>query len=148
MLLLYSKVIDGPLELNCSVHTYLFSIIRILWLKQLKFQERRKIVIEDCDNFISNNEGILDTILKIERKTVFLKHYNELTQDCQKIIKYFLNGLSISEITKMMGYNSEQHTKNRRFRCKRTLIEKILHNPYYKELANGTVGENSEIPRW
>jgi RNA polymerase sigma factor (sigma-70 family) len=148
MILIFDKINDDSLVLNCTMQTYLFSVIKLLWLKQLKFRERRKVVIEECDSFISNNEDILDTILRTERKSVFLKHYNELTEDCQTIIKYFLRGLSISEITKAMGYNSEQHTKNRRFRCKKTLIEKILKNPYYKELANGTVETNSQVPRW
>jgi RNA polymerase sigma factor (sigma-70 family) len=148
MILIFDKINEDNFVLNCSIHTYLFSASKILWLKQLKFKERRKVVIEECDDFISNNEGILDTILRTERKSIFLKHYNELTEDCQTIIKYFLRGLSISEITKTMGYSSEQHTKNRRFRCKKTLIEKILKNPYYKELTNGTVETDSQIPRW
>ena len=148
MILLFNKIQEGNLELKCSVHTYLFSIVKILWLSQLKRREIRKTSSEDCDSFISENENILDTILQTERKTLFIKHFNELTEDCQKIIKYFLKGISISEITNLMGFSSEQHTKNRRFRCKKSLIEKILQNPHYKELTNGTVGENYQIPRW
>jgi RNA polymerase sigma factor (sigma-70 family) len=148
MILLYNKIREEKLELKCSLHTYLFSVVKLLWLKQIKRQEVRKTVIDECDSFISDNEGILDSILQTERKALFLKHFNELTEDCQKIITYFLKGFSISEITKVMGFSSEQHTKNRRFRCKKSLIENILQNPHYKELANGTIGENNQVPRW
>lgn len=148
MILIFDKINGNSLVLNCSIHTYLFSVAKILWRKQLNFKESRKIDIEECDSFIGNNDDILETIVRTEQRSIFLKHYNELTEDCQTIIKYFLRGLSISEITKTMGYSSEQHTKNRRFRCKKTLIEKILKNPYYKELTNGTVETDSEIPRW
>jgi RNA polymerase sigma factor, sigma-70 family len=148
MIVIYNKVSEGSLNLKCSLRTYLFSVAKILWLKELGLRGKNKVVIDDCDNFINENDGILEDIVDTERKSIFLKHYNELTEDCQKIIKYFLRGVSISEITKVMGYSSEQHTKNRRFRCKKTLIEKILQNPHYKELANGTIGENYQIPRW
>ncbi|HEY4784877.1 MAG TPA: sigma-70 family RNA polymerase sigma factor [Bacteroidales bacterium] len=148
MIVIYNKVSEGSLNLKCSLRTYLFSVAKILWLKELGLRGKNKFVIDDCDNFINENDGILEDIVDTERKSIFLKHYNELTEDCQKIIKYFLRGVSISEITKVMGYSSEQHTKNRRFRCKKTLIEKILQNPHYKELANGTIGENYQIPRW
>jgi RNA polymerase sigma factor (sigma-70 family) len=148
MILIFDKINENSLILNCSLNTYLFSIVKLLWVKQLNFRGRKKTEIEDCDNFISGDDGILDAIMKTERKSIFLKHYNELSVDCQTIIKYFLRGHSISEITKTMGYSSEQHTKNRRFRCKKSLIEKILKNPYYKELTNGTIETDSQVPRW
>lgn len=148
MIHLYDKVRNGELQLKCSVHTYLFSVSRILWLGQLKRQEVRKTVTDECDSFISENDGILESLLRTERKALFIRHFNELTEDCQKIIKYFLKGFTISEITKAMGFSSEQHTKNRRFRCKKSLIERIIQNPHYKELANGTIGENYQVPRW
>jgi len=148
MILLYNKIREENLELKCSVHTYLFSVVKLLWLGQLKRREIRKTETDDCDTFISENTGILESILQTERKAIFLKHFNELTNDCQRIIAYFLKGFSISEITKVMGYSSEQHTKNRRLRCKKSLLEKIVQNPHYKELANGTIGNDYQVPRW
>jgi RNA polymerase sigma factor, sigma-70 family len=148
MIHLYDKVRSGELQLKCSVHTYLFSVSRILWLGQLKKQEVRRTVTDEVDSFTSENDGILESLVNTERKALFIRHFNELTEDCQKIIKYFLKGFTISEITKKMGFSSEQHTKNRRFRCKKSLIERILQNPNYKELANGTVRENYQVPRW
>ena len=148
MLLLYTKIREESLDLKCSIHTYLFSIVKLLWISQLKKRDVRKTASEECDSFISDNEDVVDSIIQTERKSLFIKHYNELTEDCKKIIKYFLKGFSISEITKIMGFSTEQHTKNRRFRCKTSLIEKILQNPHYKELTNGTVGKDIQIPRW
>lgn len=145
---LYDRLREGNFESKSSPHTYLFSIVKLLWLNQLRTREKRKTMPDECDNFISENEGILDSILQTERKAIFIKHFNELSEDCQKIIKYFLKGFTISEITKTMGFSSEQHTKNRRFRCKKSLIERIIQNPHYKELANGTIGENYQVPRW
>ena len=43
----------------------------------------------------------------------------------KKVLRYFIEGMSIAEITRKMGYKSEQHTKNRRYRCKLSLIKQI-----------------------
>ncbi len=148
LVLMYHKIREGTLELTSSFHTYLFSIVKLHWLKQLNQRERRKTDYEECDKFVNDNEGLLEDLIQAERKAVFIRHFNELTTDCQKIIKLFLKGLMISEITKLMGFNSEQHTKNRRFRCKKVLIEKILQDPYFKELTNERFGKDYQIPRW
>jgi RNA polymerase sigma factor (sigma-70 family) len=148
LVLLYHKIREGTLVLTSSFHTYLFSVVKLHWLKHLNQRERRKTDFEECDKFITQNDGLLEDLIKAERKAVFLKHFNELTPDCQKVIKLFLKGLTISEITKLMGFNSEQHTKNRRFRCKKVLIEKILQDPYFKELTNERFGKDYQIFRW
>jgi RNA polymerase sigma factor (sigma-70 family) len=148
LVLMYYKIREGSLELTSSFSTFLFSIVKLHWLKHLKQRERRKTDYEECDNFINENEGLLEDIIQAERKAVFVRHFNELTTDCQKIIRLSLKGLMISEITKLMGFNSEQHTKNRRFRCKKVLIEKILQDPYFKELTNERFGKDYQIPRW
>ena len=59
MILIYTKVREGNLELKCSVHTYLYSIARILWLKQLDLIKKRNFALEESDSFISENQDIL-----------------------------------------------------------------------------------------
>jgi DNA-directed RNA polymerase specialized sigma24 family protein len=123
-------------------------VVKLFWLKHLDQRDRRKTDNKECDQFINQNEGLLEDIINAERRSIFIKHFNGLNPDCQKIIKLFLKGLMISEITKIMGFSSEQHTKNRRFRCKKVLIEKILQDPYFKELTNERFGKDYQIPRW
>jgi RNA polymerase sigma factor (sigma-70 family) len=142
MITLYHKALDKNFKLKSAISTYLFSVVKGSWLNQLKHYQGRKVILNEADNLIFENDEFTEDILYAQRKKLFIKHFYELTEDCQKIIKYFLKGVSISEITKTMGYSSEQHTKNRRFRCKKNLIEKILLNPYFKDLTNGTIGEN------
>jgi len=148
LMLVYHKIREGALELTSSFNTYLFSVVKIYWLKHLGQRDRRKTDNKECDQFINQNEGLLEDIINAERRSIFIKHFNALNSDCQKIIKLFLKGLMISEITKIMGFSSEQHTKNRRFRCKKVLIEKILQDPYFKELTNERFGKDYQIPRW
>ncbi|MDP4208807.1 MAG: sigma-70 family RNA polymerase sigma factor [Bacteroidota bacterium] len=148
LILIFHKVREGSLVLTSSFNTYIFSIVKKNWLKQLDKRKRQNIVIDECDNFILEEDGLIEDLLKLEREKIINQHFNELSPDCQKIITLFLKGHSITEITKVMGFSSEQHTKNRRFRCKKSLIERILKNPYFKELTNGKFGTDYQIPRW
>jgi len=148
LITLFDKIRANSLILQCSFHTYLFSVLKVAWLRQLTLKNQKKVSIEDCDNLSNENLGFMDDLIKTERRKMFLLHFNEISQDCQKIIRLILKGYSITEITKVMGYISEQHTKNRRFRCKKNLIERIFKNPNYKELTNERTGKNYSVPRW
>ncbi len=80
---------------------------------------------------------IQDAIERKERLQFFREKFDELSEDCKQILNMFLNKIPISDITKMMGYASDQHTKNRRLRCKMSLINKIKSSEYFNELSDG-----------
>ncbi len=148
LILMFDKIRHNTLNLQCSFSTYLFSIVKNLWLRQLTHKNKSKISDVDCDTIATEAPEILDDLINAERRKIFLQHFNEISTDCQKIIRLVIRGHSITEITQVMGYTSEQHTKNRRFRCKKSLIERILKNPNYKELTNEKRGDDYSLPRW
>ena len=71
------------------------------------------------------DKGIHETAELNDRLEIFRRNFDSLSTDCQKVLRYFIEGMSIAEITRKMGYRSEQHTKNRRYRCKLSLIKQI-----------------------
>ena len=52
LIVIYRQLKDGGLDLDCGFKTYLYSICRLQWLKQLK---KRKI---DSDNMVEIGESI------------------------------------------------------------------------------------------
>ena len=148
LILLYNKIRVGGFALTSSFNTYLFSIAKFNWYNTLRRRKVRNTVSDECDTFTDNEQEFYTDLHNAERKKLIVKHFNEISSDCQKIISLVLNGYSIAEITELMGYNSEQHTKNRRLRCKKALILKILNDPNYKELSNERTGKITEVPRW
>lgn len=148
LVVVYERIRKGDLILTCGFGTFLFAIAKTQWLGILRQRKRRNVVTDDCDNILNNDTDIYEDLIQAEKKKLFITHFNELTEDCKKIIQLFIKEFSIAEITKMMNFSSEQHTKNRRLRCKNALITKITNNPRFKELSNGTIGKNNEIPRW
>ncbi len=124
LLVLFTKLRCPDFKLSCSPGTYLFSVARILWLKHLRKYSRitgqaNDWDIEDCDGDIEQlNE-------KNERLIYFRKCFEELPEDCRKVLTLFTKGYSIAQITEILGYGSEKYTRNRRYRCKSTLINRI-----------------------
>ncbi len=148
LVLVYERIRKGNLILTCSFSTFLFAVAKTQWLSVLRQRKRKNVVTDECDNIFNEDAGIHDELVQAEKKKLFIAHFNELTEDCKKIIKLFIKEYSITEITRIMNFSSEQHTKNRRLRCKNALINKITNNPRFKELSNGTVRKDNEIPRW
>lgn len=137
MIILYRKIQEKDFNLTCSVGTYIYSIAKLLWLKELSKRSKGKLVDENVDFVIDNNAEIQETIQKNERLKLFREKYEELSDDCKKVLHMFLMEVPLKEITQIMGYSSEQHTRNRRYRCKEALIKKIINSKTYKELGYG-----------
>lgn len=151
LILIFDKIRNNNLNLNCAFKTYLYSVCRIIWLKELDRRKRKDetIIGEFTGNEIVDvDNDIIELYIKNERLTLYRSIFNDLTEDCRKVLSMFLNKISIKEITDTMNYSSDQHTKNRRYRCKKSLIEKIKSNPKYNELRYDNNGDDREIPRW
>ena len=124
LLVLYQKSRAHDFNLRCSPATFLYSVSRFLWLKELGRRKWTTGVI-DTENFIDPGNDIGEINEKNERLLFFRKCLGELPEGCRKVLTLFTKGFSIAEITKIMGYGSEQYTRNKRYRCKSTLIKNI-----------------------
>lgn len=148
LILVYNKLKNNELVLTCSFSTYIFAVAKTNWLRILRQRRNHKVSIEECDSFFSNETEIHEELILAEKKKLVIQHFKEISEDCQKIIQLIINGCTLDKITQIMGYSSVQHTKNRKLKCKKALISKIMDNPRFNELTNGKVGENNQIPRW
>lgn len=135
LIILYRKVKEDGFELTSSLSTFLYSIAKLLWLKELSKRTKNASITEELDYIVDDNESISEQIHRNERLKLYRQKYEELSEDCKKILQMFLMKITISEITKIMGYSSEQHTRNRRYRCKESLIKRIRDSKTYNELG-------------
>ncbi len=137
VIIIYRKLKESSLVLeNLKFPSYLFSICRLLWLKQL---EKRKIEKEKINDTLPFREDIYDTGLieileKNERYGLYQKHFKELGPDCQKILQLFFEKVSLKTIAQIMGFKSEIYAKKRKFKCKELLIQRIKLDPEYKKI--------------
>jgi RNA polymerase sigma factor (sigma-70 family) len=125
LMVLFQKVRDGKFTLTSALGTYLFSVGRLLWLKELS--KRKFIAYQpvDTDSYVDIDADIEQVNDKNERLVSFRKCFDRMSENCRKVLTLFTEGFSIAEITRIMGFKTEQHTKNRRYRCKLALIRTI-----------------------
>jgi len=148
LVVLYKKLKTGSLKLSCSVSTFLYSIARLLWLKELRIRGKEIISSDNYDSWVDEESNIVRIYEQNERLRFYRRIFEQLSEDCRKILRMVMKSFTISEITSIMGYSSVQHTKNRRYRCKKALVNRIIQNPEYYELKNEVHNIDREIPRW
>jgi RNA polymerase sigma factor (sigma-70 family) len=133
LMILYHRIVNSKLTLNCSVTTYLYSVCKNLWLNELR---KRKILTikpaDEFENFSSSN--FTDDKLEKTKLKIYYKHFMELSKDCKRILHLYFNRHSVEYITKILGYSNKHHTVNQKYRCQQYLIKKIHNNPEFIKL--------------
>lgn len=144
MIILYRKLKEEKLELSCKLNTYIFAICKNLWIQEYKSNKYKlKVSVDTVD--VVNEPSLLD---KFEPKLleIYDRHFMKLSKKCQKILKLHFKGKKISEIRKAMKYDSDQYTMDRKYRCKSSLIRRIMNDPEFKEINDEIKEESNPVP--
>ena len=138
IIIIYRKIKENQSFLKCSFGTYLYSVCKLLWLKQLRQKRTRFIVQEKLPSYFKDNEypDITDTIEKNERHRLYQKYFLKLGKDCKKTLQLFLDEIPLKDIAKLMGYKNENYAKKKKYKCKEALINNIKQDKKFKELNN------------
>ncbi len=136
IIIIYKKLRDGVLDLTCSFKTYLYSVCRIVWLKQLEKRKIKKDGFSDNQVFVDLQEGVDEMAEEQERYKLYQKHFQTLHVDCQTILNLFLEKVPLKEIASRMNINSEKYLKKRKFQCKEILVKRIQNDPNFKKLKD------------
>ena len=122
---------NDQFTIKSSFQTYIYSIARLLWLKHLRISRQTMKNFNDYQEFIEFEEP--DPFTPTDFKySLYQRTFLELPEDCQKILKLFLDGVSQKEIANQLGYKSENYISKRKHFCKEYLIKKIKENPDYQ----------------
>jgi RNA polymerase sigma factor (sigma-70 family) len=135
------KLKQDGFELNCSIKTFLYSIGRRLWLKQLKRKSRFTTEqLNDSEEYLPIEEDKTD-----EREEQFYamnQALEQLGEPCRSILKdFYINGNSMEEITQKFGYTNADNAKNQKYKCL-----KRLKKSFFEVFNNGLV-TNEEFQR-
>jgi len=136
MIILFKKVKQNELELQCSFKTYLFSICNHLWLQRIEKRRKETTAFRNVAHTTELNEEELIDIYddEAEKFRIYQKHFLSLDKDCQELLKLFLKKSSIREIADIMDYKTEKYTKVKKYRCKEELKRRVINDPNYKIL--------------
>jgi len=136
MIVVYNKIKSDQLELTCKFGTYLYAICKNMWI-----QERKKYLLRaeklKRQPLVVNDPGPADDpLLQDHLSHLFNKHFGDLSEDCQKILSMYFNNFSVEDIRTAMNYKDLHHTADRKYRCKKSLVKRIVNDPLFKRLKN------------
>ena len=123
LIVLYEKVRSGSLELHCQLKTYLYSIGRRLWLKQLS--QRSRFMVRDVETPASEEfaiEQISDDLTDHEERdrqfTLMADSLDRLGEPCRTLLDdFYIQHLSMQEITEKFGYTNADNAKTQKYKC-------------------------------
>ncbi len=133
IIIIYRKIKEGTFELTSSFKSYIYSVCRFLWLKELSKNKER---IEKTNSYLEYEEVpeiSEDEFVKNEQYKLYQHHFKRLSKDCQKVLQLFLNKVALKDIAEELGIDSMQYIKRKKFKCKEQLVKYIKSDPKFKE---------------
>ena len=135
LLISCNKLSGGNLKLRCQFRTYLYSVARLLWLKELKQRKLQSQEYYDPDRQAGVIKNGIDKLESAKMK-IYEQHFSELSKECQKVLYMYFEKTSMEEICQEMGYKNIQIAKDKKYRCKKSLMTRIANNPEYKKIGD------------
>ena len=108
-------------KLDAKASTYLFAVVRNLWLKQLD-KRKRKTKLEDSHEQIQKTEDKHATFdLALVRKEL-----NNMGDLCRKILlMYFFDGYDMKTIAEANDLSNANTAKSKKYQCLKELTHKV-----------------------
>ncbi len=139
-IIIYRKLQSGELDLSCKFSTFLYAVCRKVWQQEKRKRMTRIKKTSFETDIVEESEPLLNEFNDSVKK-LYQKHFLSLSENCQKILRLHFNNTPIEEIQKIMNYQNAHYTMDRKYRCKKSLILKILKDPNYKKLKNEYSGQ-------
>lgn len=119
VIVLYENAQKPAFSLNCQLQTYIYSVAKRLWLKQLKkngktflFKEEEENEVVDVSSDLSEHQIKEQEIEKMNRSL------EELGEPCATLIKdFYVHKLGMDEIADKFGYTNADNAKNQKYKC-------------------------------
>lgn len=143
MLILYRQLCEGNFQLRCKVTTYIYAVSKNLWIQEYKSRRYLQNMTTYQADMVNEPDEQNDYELKL--REIFDRHFSRLSKDCQKILQMFFSGKKMSDIKKAFKYRSMHHTMDRKYRCKASLIRRIMNDPEFKELKDEIKEESGTL---
>lgn len=133
----YQKAEDKNFTLSCKLSTFIFGVAKNIWRDRLRRKGRNVFADnQTMENFSKADESCLDQVLaEAEIDLVYRRSFEKLSDKCQKLLTFFFNGLSMSEIVVKMDLPNDTVARKRKFNCKNELVALVEADPHYLELV-------------
>ena len=136
MVVLYEKVSAGSLELNCQLKTYLYSVSKRLWLKQLAGRGRSGFGggdymlgewAESVETDLAEHEA------RDAQFDIMANSLDRLGEPCRTLLEdFYIRHLTMQDITEKFGYTNTDNAKTQKYKCL-VRLKKLFFSVYKEE---------------
>lgn len=134
IIIIYRKIKEGNLNLTSSFKSYIYSVCRFLWMKQLSVIKEDSEQLDTYQEYEVLPDISIDEYEKNEQYKLYQKHFKRLEEGCQKLLQLFLKNIPLKAIADQLGIESQQFVKRKKYKCKEQLVRYIKSDPNYKEM--------------
>ncbi len=128
IIVLFENAQKPEFVLNCQLQTFVYSIAKRLWLKQLRTNGHFAALKEgDEDEIVDVNEEVGEYLQKEAEIEKMAKSLAELGEPCRTIINdFYVHRLSMEEISEKFGYTNSDNAKNQKYKCLQRLKKQFF----------------------
>lgn len=129
-MILIHNVKNEVFKAESKVKTYLYSICRRQWLKELQNRNRYMVGYQEHDDYIEfdTQEGV-DIDAFRQRYLHMENSLREIGEPCRSVIKmFYIQNLSMQTIADEMGYTNSANAKTQKYKCLRRLKKIFFSN--------------------
>ena len=133
LVIIYEKAQQPGFQLKSSLYTLIYGICRNLWGNRLQKKSSRNVTFSEDDKY-KFDEDIEKSIEEAEENKIFWDAFEQLGQDCQKLMRLFFDKVRMEKIAELMGFGSVSYAKKRKFQCKERLVNLVKEDLRFQEL--------------
>ena len=140
---IYRHICEEELVLTCKLSTYIYAICRNLWIQ---FKKSGKLYIHsNVDELELVHDAEPSNHYELKMLEIYDRHFKKISKNCQKILQMHVKGRKIADIKKAMNHSNVHHTMDRKYRCKASLIKRIINDPEFKEIRDEIKKESNPL---
>lgn len=119
IIVLYENVQKSGFQLNCQLQTFIYSIAKRLWLKQLRNSSHlAKLNGSDDEDFVDVSEEIAEHLQKEANIEKMNEGLENLGEPCRTLLKdFYVYRLSMDDISEKFGYTNADNAKTQKYKC-------------------------------
>ncbi len=119
----------NPIELTCSLSTYLYSVCRNIWLNELRKRNKSELkLLNESIVEKTPDQDEIDALMAKEKMIKLVEKGMEgLGKTCKELLKlkYFKN-LSMEKLAFELGLSNKNAAKTKKYKCIQQLKKKLI----------------------
>ncbi len=122
LIVLWQRVRAGTFEQTAKLSTFIFGIVKHLWMRRLARMRREIPIGLTEDTTVNGDPSILEELIESEEAEAVREALQKLGEPCRTLLRLFYwEEISTEEIAVQMGFANSDVVKSKKYQCKKSL---------------------------